>query len=112
MSLAVILVIICAILFLLLKHYIALYNNLKSKKQSQSVKYGKMSEQFFPFLEHFPYDSNNFKFVGAPIDGIQFEDNKIIFIDFKINKSRLTTKQLRIKELIEEGKVYFEEYRL
>jgi len=39
-------------------------------KKSQSVKYGRLSEQFMPFLKDYPYDPQQFRFIGTPIDGI------------------------------------------
>ncbi|MBU0953124.1 MAG: endonuclease [Nanoarchaeota archaeon] len=82
------------------------------QKQSQSVKYGKMSEQFFPFLKDYPYDPQEFRFLGTPVDGVQFTDDKVIFVEFKANTSRLSEKQKRVKELIEKKKVTFEERRI
>lgn len=82
------------------------------KKQSQSSKYGKMTEQFLPFLEGYPYDPQNFRFIGTPIDGIQFEDDKITFIEFKVADSKLTEKQEKIKDLVQNKKVDFKEYRI
>lgn len=86
--------------------------DLSFKKQSLSSKYGKMTEQFLPFLEGYPYNPQNFRFIGTPIDGIQFEDDKIVFIEFKTSNSRLTEKQERIVRLVEDGKVEFEEFRI
>ena len=85
---------------------------LKFQKQSQSVKYGQMSEQFMPFMKSYPYDSQNFKFLGMPIDGIQFEKDSIVFIEFKIGSSKLSDKQKHIKNLIQNGNVSFKEVRI
>jgi predicted Holliday junction resolvase-like endonuclease len=81
-------------------------------KQSLSSRYGKLTEQFIPFLKVFPYDEHNFRFLGNPIDGVQFEDDKIIFMEFKTADSQMTSKQKRIKELVEKKKVSFEEIKL
>jgi predicted Holliday junction resolvase-like endonuclease len=87
-------------------------DDLTSKKKSLSSKYGKMTEQFFPFLEKYPYEKNNFRFIGSPIDGIQFEDNKVIFVEFKTATSRMTTKQKKICDLVNSGKVEFREFKI
>ncbi len=87
-------------------------NELVSMKQSLSTKYGKMTEQFMPFLNIYPYDEQNFRFIGSPIDGIQFEYDKVIFIEFKASNSALTSKQRNIKDLIKNKKVEFEEIRM
>jgi len=87
-------------------------NELISSKHSLSSKYGRMTEQFLPFLESYPYDEQNFRFIGSPIDGVQFEDDKVIFIEFKAGNSGLTVKQKGIKDLINKGKVEFKEFRI
>ena len=65
-----------------------------------------------PFLKNYPYESSNFRFIGTPIDGIQFEDDKIVFVEFKVGDSRLTAKQEKIKDLINKKKVNWEEFRI
>ena len=82
----------------------------RRRGQSLSTTYGKISEQWFPLMDGFPYDSHNFRFLGAPIDGIQFEEDKIVFCEFKANHSQLTTDQRHIKRLIQDRKVYWEEF--
>ncbi|MFH1445055.1 MAG: Holliday junction resolvase-like protein [Nanoarchaeota archaeon] len=89
-----------------------LAEDLRSSKQSLSTKYGKMTEQFIPFLEVYPYNEQNFRFLGTPIDGIQFEDDKIVFIEFKTGDSNLTVKQNKIKDLVNRGKVEFKTVRI
>jgi len=83
-----------------------------SRKQSLSTKYGKMSEQFMPFLDIYPYNRQNFRFIGTPIDGVQFEDDKLVFIEFKTGDSNLTVSQNKIKDLVNQGKVSFEVVRI
>ncbi|MFL2763008.1 MAG: Holliday junction resolvase-like protein [Dehalococcoidia bacterium] len=81
---------------------------IKSEKISQSTKYGQISEEFFPLEQSYPYNSQNFKFLGDPIDGIQFNENEIILIEFKTNKSQLSQKQRIIRDLVKNKKVSFE----
>ena len=90
----------------------SLLNDTISRKQSLSTKYGKMTEQFMPFLETYPYDKQNFRFIGSPIDGVQFEKDKIIFVEFKAGNHSLTILQKEIRDLVEKGKVRFEEIRM
>lgn len=80
-------------------------NDLVFLKSSQAVKFGKTSEQFLPFLESVPFSASNFRFIGAPVDGIAFEENEIIFCEFKTGFSVLSEKQKKIKKLVEEKKV-------
>lgn len=85
---------------------------LRFGKQSLSVKYGKMSEQFMPFLRTYPYDTQRFRFLGSPVDGIQFTDDGIVFVEFKAGDSRLSAGQEQIKGLVDQRKVRFEVYRI
>ncbi len=71
-----------------------------------------MTEQFLPFLADYPYDPQLFRFLGAPIDGIQFTDDKIVFIEFKTASSQLTSQQKRIRDLIERKQVGFKEFHI
>ncbi|MHA1836116.1 MAG: Holliday junction resolvase-like protein, partial [Candidatus Odinarchaeia archaeon] len=71
----------------------------ESQQKSLSTIYGKITEQFFPLMEDYPYNPQNFRFIGSPIDGIQFTKDKIIFCEFKLHKSQLNPTQKRIKEL-------------
>ena len=79
-----------------------------SDKISLSTKYGQISEEFFPLEQSYPYNSKDFKFLGNPIDGIQFNEDKIILVEFKTNKSKLSTKQRHIRNLINNKQVEFE----
>ena len=79
-------------------------------RQSLSTRYGRISEQWFPLMDAYPYDPEGFRFLGSPLDGVQFEEDRIIFIEFKANKSRLSEKQKHLKQLIEEGHVYWDEF--
>jgi predicted Holliday junction resolvase-like endonuclease len=87
-------------------------NSLAFSKQSQSVKYGKMSENWIPLSERFPYEKERFRFLGNPIDGIAFLDDKIVFCEFKANTSRLNPTQENIRELVKKKKVEWMELRV
>ena len=78
---------------------------IEQKRRSMSSLYGRITEQFAPFMEEYPFDCKKFRFIGSPIDGIQFEEDEIYFIEFKAAGSVLTPQQKKIKELIERKKV-------
>jgi predicted Holliday junction resolvase-like endonuclease len=82
------------------------------QKVSLSTKYGKMSEQFMPFLKDYPFDPHSFRFIGTPIDGIQFLDDKVVFVEFKTADGRLNPGQQNIKQLVENKKVEFFQFRI
>ena len=86
-------------------------SDLAHSKKSKEVIHGKTWEQFVPFTSNFPYTKENFKFLGDPIDGIVFEEDKIAIVEIKTGSSQLSPKQKKIKELISEGKVEFKELR-
>ena len=90
---------------------IQLYKRLKEvrfRKRSQSSKYGNLTEQFLPLADSFPWDPSNFRFLGSPIDGVQFEDDQIILVEFKAANSQLSPLQRHIRDLVNDGKVGFE----
>ena len=45
---------------------------LDGLKRSQSTRYGQTMEQFAPFLADWPWDPKGFRFIGSPVDGVQF----------------------------------------
>jgi predicted Holliday junction resolvase-like endonuclease len=109
------LVVICLAFLILYRAYAELkkdYNEVIFRKQSLSTKYGKMTEQFMPLLALYPYDEQNFRFTGSPIDGVQFNEDGIVFIEFKSAGAGLSPGQKRVKKLVGEKKVTFEEIRL
>ncbi len=113
------LAVVCIVLFLLLwysKRRLTAQSEslaqLDRQKRSQSVRYGKLTEQFMPFLESYPYDPHDFRFLGTPIDGVQFTEDSIVLIEFKAAGSRLSNRQRAIKEMVEDGSVRFETHRI
>ncbi len=88
------------------------FNQLLFSKQSQSVKYGKLTEQWLPFVKEFPFNAQDFRFIGSPVDGIVFDENAIVFCEFKSNSGVLSEKQKRVRELVENRKVEWKEFTL
>ncbi len=88
-----------------------LHEELRFSHKSNVVKHGKSFEQLFPFMSSYPYDVNNFRFIGSPIDGLSFEDDEIVFVEFKTGSSNLSKKQRRIKDLVDSKKVKWKEIR-
>lgn len=103
-----IIVLLVIILLFLLNQLFVLKGEINSiyyLKRSQSVKYGQLTEQWIPFSKEFPFSPQNFRFIGKPIDGVCFEDDKLVFVEFKTNKSSLSDVQKKIKKLIIDKKV-------
>ena len=88
------------------------YLALRRLRRGDAVRRGFTTEQWLPLAESYPWDPRNFRFLGAPIDGVQFEDDRVVLVEFKSGRSRLSDRQLRIRDLVQSGKVEFREVRV
>ena len=88
------------------------FDTMLSQKKSSEVRVGKIGENMAPFLKDWPYDPNRFRFLGNPVDGIQFTDDEIIFVEIKTGKSRLSKTQKKIKGIVRSGNVRFATFRV
>ncbi len=80
--------------------------------RSAYIKFGKTFEQFVPFTKDFTQEEKNgFTFLGMPIDGVIFGEDKIKFVEIKTGESQLSGKQKKIKKMVENGQVEFMEVR-
>jgi hypothetical protein len=67
-------------------------------------------EQYHEMMKYYPYDSERFRFLGDPVDGVQFEEDFILFVRFKEGNIPRTKEQEKIKNLLENGKVRWFEF--
>ena len=88
----------------------------ESVAQSRAVLSGKFTEQMTPYLPEFRYDPTEARFIGTPIDMVIFpglargEPKEIVIMEIKTGKTgQLTPQQRKIRQLIEEGMVRWEE---
>lgn len=79
---------------------------------------GKTLEKFIPFLDKFPYNPHDVRWLGDPIDLVIFDgysDNgdvsQVVFCEVKYGKSKLSTIQRKIKEVIENKHVKWLEFK-
>lgn len=63
-------------------------------------------------MASWPWDSKRFKFLGDPIDGIQFTDEGIILVEIKSSKSRLSAVQRQTRDHVLAGRVEWREIRI
>jgi predicted Holliday junction resolvase-like endonuclease len=84
--------------------------------RSYSVNLGKISEHLLPFHVNFPYNPQDARFIGSPIDMILFDGHtekkdelKVYFLEIKTGKSRLTDGQKKIKDAILNKRVEWQE---
>ena len=61
-------------------------------------------------MKQYPYNPDNFRFLGDPIDGIQFEEDKILLVRFKKANTPRTPEQEHIKNIIENGNISWFEW--
>lgn len=86
--------------------------------KSRAVLGGQFSEQLAPFLPNFKYLPTECRFVGKPIDMIVFKGmdekniNEIVFVEVKSGNSKLSQHEKKLKEIIDQKKVRWEEYRI
>ena len=106
-----ILSVVVIVLYMRLNQVERKLSDVLSKKQSQSTRYGQIFEQMVPFSKEFPYDPKKFRFIGNPIDGVVFDDDKIVFCEIKLNNSVLSPRQKSIKKMVDDKKVYWKEIR-
>ncbi|MCJ7604797.1 MAG: Holliday junction resolvase [Dehalococcoidales bacterium] len=84
--------------------------------QSRAVLGGKFTEQMVPYFPDFAYDPTEVRFIGTPIDLIVFpglaqgDPQEIVILEIKTGKNpQLTPAQRKIRQLIEDGMVRWEE---
>jgi hypothetical protein len=56
-------------------------------------------------MKYYPYTLAHFRFIGDPITGVQFEEDKILFVLFKSETTPNTAEQDHLKELIKRGSI-------
>ena len=61
-------------------------------------------------MKYYPYDLDNFRFIGSPVDGIQFEHDRVLFIQVSKQNVPSTKDQDHIRTLVENGKVAWFEF--
>jgi predicted Holliday junction resolvase-like endonuclease len=83
--------------------------------QSRAVLGGKFTEQMVPFFPDFKYDPTEVRFIGSPIDMVVFpglskgDPEEIVILEVKTGNSQLTQAQKKIRQLIEDGMVRWDE---
>lgn len=87
-------------------------------KKSRAVIKGKIHEQLAPFLDAFPFQAGDARFLGSPIDYIIFNGlcqqqlTEVVLIDIKTGNASLTKTERQIKHLVDQRKVRWMTIRL
>ena len=93
-------------------------NILKSSRnKAKATNLGFILERLAPGLTSFRFKRNDCRALFDPIDYVIFEGlttkervSKLLFVDVKTGESRLTPKQKKIKNLVNDKKVQFDIY--
>ena len=88
------------------------YNKELHFRKSSEVRLGHIGENLAPFTKCWPWDPNNFRFLGNPVDGVQFNDDGIVFVEIKTGGARLSKSQKKFKDLVKAGKVSFVTFKI
>lgn len=86
---------------------------------SKRVYIGKTLEHLAPTTTKWGHQPRDCRFLAEPIDYIAFDGlfnedkvSKITFIDAKTGDARLSPREKSIKNAVEKGEVYFEEFKI
>ena len=85
--------------------------------KSQAVTVGKVTEHFVPYLPGFAYSPKDARFLGSPIDFVVFdglndgEVKGVVFVEVKTGTSALSTRERRIRDAVQAGRVQWVEIR-
>jgi predicted Holliday junction resolvase-like endonuclease len=88
------------------------FTKISSEFASVRVKHGQTWETFLPLMETFEKTlgpKENAVFLGQPLDLIYFNDDEIVFVEVKTGNSRLSSNQRRIRNLVKDKKIRWEE---
>jgi predicted Holliday junction resolvase-like endonuclease len=88
-------------------------------EKSKQVYIGKTLEHLAPVVSSWGHKPRDCRFLVEPIDFIAFdglfendEVNKITFIEAKTGNAKQSSREKSIKNAVDKGEVYFEEFRL
>lgn len=90
-----------------------------SIEKSKQVYIGKTLEHLAPTVATWGHKPRDCRFLAEPIDFIAFDGlfddnavNRITFIEAKTGNAKQSAREKSIKNAVEKGEVYFEEFRL
>jgi predicted Holliday junction resolvase-like endonuclease len=91
--------------------------DLQFARRSEDVRGGRLAESLAPLLDGFPVDVQRpgtaTVFLGQPVDYVHFDpDEGVVFVEVKSGVSQLSPRQRRLRELVEDGRVRWETFRV
>lgn len=94
------------------------YIRRESVEKSRQVLGGKFAENLSPYFPDFKYDPTEIRFIGTPVDYIVFkglsnkQPEEIVFLEVKSGEAKLSDVQRKLKKLVDEKKISWDEYRV
>jgi predicted Holliday junction resolvase-like endonuclease len=85
--------------------------------KSTAVIRGNVSEQLLPFMDAFPYDPRDCRFLGSPIDLIVFDGlygdglREIVFLEVKTGESSMNKRERDVRDAVRGKMVRWEQVR-
>ncbi len=86
------------------------YNTAVKPLQYRISRLTSQDQRFHEQMKYYPYDLDRFKRIDGPVDGIQFEEDAILFVRFTDGHISCTKEQERVKHLLEAGNVRWFEF--
>ena len=86
--------------------------------RSRAVIAGKVYEQLTPYLPGFPYNPQDVRFLGGPVDLVIFDGladghvRRIVFAEVKTGGAVLSHRERGVRDMIEAGEVEWAEVRV
>ena len=86
-------------------------------KRSRAVLGGQFSEQLAPYLPDFPYNPNECRFIGKPIDLLVFRGmdhgriDEVVLVEIKSGRAKSLSKvERQLRDAVSEGRVSWVQY--
>lgn len=91
--------------------------DLRFERRSDDVRGGRLAESLAPLVGGFPVDvtkpGTSTVFLGQPVDYVHFDpDEGVTFVEIKSGGAQLSPRQRRLRELVEQGRVRWETFRV
>jgi predicted Holliday junction resolvase-like endonuclease len=77
----------------------------RTGQRSSAARYGNLTEQFAPWMKGWPFAPAGFRFLGKPVDGVQFEEDAVYLVEIKAAGGELSPEQRKVRDLVAAGRV-------
>ncbi len=84
----------------------------EARRRGGAARHGRTMEHLAPWAAQWPGNPRGFRFIGDPIDGVQFNDDGILIVEIKAGRGRLSPVQRRVRDHVQAGRVEWREIRI